>query len=135
MNISSGRRSALAEISEITYVLKYNIILTRFIINNLGRTNQLLEDLANEIRTRGGVCVPVVVDHANDGEVKAFFEKVENDEKGKLDVLVNNAYAAVSALFETMGKPFWTIDPVHIWDVVNNVGLRNHYLCTTYASK
>ena len=102
---------------------------------NLGRTNQLLEDLANEIRARGGVCVPVVVDHANDAEVKAFFEKVENDEKGKLDVLVNNAYAAVSALFEAAGKPFWTIDPANFWDIVNNVGLRNHYICTTYASR
>lgn len=100
-----------------------------------GRTNQLLEGVAKEIQARGGVCIPVQVDHSNDAEVKAFFEKVEKDQKGKLDLLVNNAYAAVNTIFDNLGKPFWTLDPVNIWDSVNNVGLRNHYLCTTYASR
>lgn len=105
------------------------------ILLSIGRTNQLLEGVAKEIQARGGVCIPVQVDHSNDAEVKAFFEKVEKDQKGKLDLLVNNAYAAVNTIFDNLGKPFWTLDPVNIWDSVNNVGLRNHYLCTTYASR
>lgn len=75
------------------------------------------------------------VDHGNDAEVENLFKTIEKNENGKLDVLVNNAYAAVNAIFENLGKPFWTLDPVYMWDIVNGVGLRNHYLCTVYASR
>ena len=95
----------------------------------------MLEDVAAEIQARGGSCVPVQVDHSNDAEVEAFFKRVEKDENGKLDVLVNNAYAAVNTIFANLGKPFWTLDPIDQWDTVNGVGLRNHYLCTVYASR
>ena len=100
-----------------------------------GRTKEMLEDCAKEIKERGGTPIPVQVDHSNDKEVKELFEKIEKDENGKLDVLVNNAYAAVNAIFENIGKPFWTIDPAPLWDIINGVGLRNHYLCTVYASR
>ena len=75
------------------------------------------------------------VDHGNDAEVENLFKTIEKNENGKLDVLVNNAYAAGNAIFENLGKPFWTLDPVYMWDIVNGVGLRNHYLCTVYASR
>lgn len=101
----------------------------------LGRTQSLLDTLAAEIKERGGQCIGLQVDHSNDAEVKALFEKIEKDENGKLDILVNNAYAAVNAIFDNLGKPFWTIDPAPLWDIVNGVGLRNHYLCTVYASR
>ena len=107
----------------------------KIILISLGRTPSLLDKLAAEIQERGGQCVSLQVDHSNDKEVKELFEKIEKDENGKLDVLVNNAYAAVYAIFENMGKPFWTIDPAPLWDIVNGVGLRNHYLCTVYASR
>ena len=100
-----------------------------------GRTKEMLEDCAKEIKERGGTPIPVQVDHSNDKEVKELFEKIEKDENGKLDVLVNNAYAAVNAIFENMGKPFWTIDPAPLWDIINGVGLRGHYMCTVKATR
>jgi len=102
---------------------------------HLGRTKSLLDEVSTEIQARGGACVPIQVDHSNDAEVEALFKRIEKDENGKLDVLVNNAYAAVGTIFESIGKPFWTLDPINQWDTVNNVGLRNHYLCTVYASR
>ncbi|KAL3885606.1 hypothetical protein ACJMK2_025656 [Sinanodonta woodiana] len=33
-----------------------------------------------------------------------------------------------------MGKKFWE-QPLSMWDDVNNVGLRNHYLCAVLAAK
>ena len=104
-------------------------------VNWLGRTKTLLDEVSKEILARGGECVPVQVDHSNDAEVEALFKRIEKDENGKLDVLVNNAYAAVGTIFENIGKSFWTLDPVQQWDTVNGVGLRNHYLCTVYASR
>ncbi|RCN24087.1 hypothetical protein ANCCAN_30223, partial [Ancylostoma caninum] len=67
-------------------------------------------------------------------EVKQFFEKVERDHNGQLDILVNNAYSAVKTIMETADKPFYECRP-EIWDDINNVGLRNHYFCSVYASR
>jgi dehydrogenase/reductase SDR family protein 1 len=77
----------------------------------------------------------VVVDHSNDKDIEEFFKKIEKDENGKLDVLVNNAFSAVSTITDSIGKPFYTLDPVDQWDSINGVGLRGHYLCTVYASR
>ena len=95
----------------------------------------MLDEVAKEIDGRGGKAVPVVVDHSNDAEVENFFKKVDKDEHGKLDVLVNNAFSAVNTILKSAGKPFWTLDPVEQWDSINGVGLRNHYLSTVYASR
>ena len=35
---------------------------------------------------------------------------------------------------QSAGKKFWELDP-SVWDAVNNVGLRNHYICSVYASR
>jgi NAD(P)-dependent dehydrogenase (short-subunit alcohol dehydrogenase family) len=48
-----------------------------------------------EITERGGKGIAVYVDHANDSQVKALFEKVDKENNGQLDILVNNVYAAV----------------------------------------
>ena len=33
------------------------------------------------------------------------------------------------------GKKFYVADPIEQWDCINSVGLRNHFLCTVYASR
>src|SRR5262245_6014418 len=48
-------------------------------------------DTAAEITRRGGRGVAVRRDHAADAEVEALFDRVEQ-EQGRLDVLVNNAW-------------------------------------------
>ena len=42
-----------------------------------------------------GKCIPVKCDHGSDEEVKELFDKVSKEQNGRLDVLVNNAYAGV----------------------------------------
>ena len=75
------------------------------------------------------------MDHGVDSDVEKLFEKIKIEQNGKLDVLVNNAYAGVQHIFSNMGKTFWETDPIHSWDVINGVGLRGHYICTTLASR
>ncbi len=58
----------------------------------------MLDDCAKEIRARGGTPIPIQVDHSNDKEVEALFERIKKEQKGQLDVLVNNAYAGVHAI-------------------------------------
>ena len=50
----------------------------------------------SQIEARGGKCIPVQCDHADDEQVKQLFEQISKEQNGRLDVLVNNAYAAVS---------------------------------------
>ena len=42
-----------------------------------------------------GQCIPVKCDHGNDDEVKQLFDRVEKEQNGRLDILVNNAFAGV----------------------------------------
>ncbi|KAH3852250.1 dehydrogenase/reductase SDR family member 1-like [Dreissena polymorpha] len=93
-----------------------------------------LRDTAQEIEARGGTCIPIQCDHSKDDDIKRLFETVKRENDGQLDILVNNAYSAVNAIFTSLGTPFWE-QPTSVWDVVNNVGLRNHYICSVYAAQ
>lgn len=96
-----------------------------------GSLRQTAEEIAQE---SSGQCIPVKCDHGNDEEVKQLFDKVNREQNGRLDVLVNNAYKGVSALCEFEEKPFYEL-PVNMWDEINNVGLRSNYVAACYAAK
>merc|ERR1712212_1257377 len=102
-------------------------------------TGRKLEDLkkcAEDMKQAGGQNVlPLQVDHAKEEEIERLFETIKKEQNGQLDILVNNAYAAVNHIFENMGKPFWEADPAYSWDIVNNVGLRNHFICSSFAAR
>ncbi|XP_056149284.1 dehydrogenase/reductase SDR family member 1 isoform X1 [Lampris incognitus] len=99
-----------------------------------GRQEKTLKQTAAEVKERGGNCVPVVCDSSKDDDIEALFERIKHEQNGRLDILVNNAYAGVQAIFENTGKKFWEMD-LSIWDSLNNTGLRGHYYCTVYASR
>ncbi|XP_051836509.1 dehydrogenase/reductase SDR family member 1 [Antechinus flavipes] len=99
-----------------------------------GRNQDTLQAAAQEAQSRGGRCLPVVCDSSQEDEVRSLFERVDREQNGRLDVLVNNAYAGVKALISHMKKPFWEC-PASIWDDINNVGLRGHYLCSVYGAR
>lgn len=93
-----------------------------------------LTDTAKEIESRGGKCIPVQCDHSKDEDVENLFQRLKSEQSGQLDLLVNNAYSAVTAIMKNIGVPYWE-QPMNMWDTVNNVGLRNHYLCAVHAAR
>ncbi|TVQ12058.1 MAG: SDR family NAD(P)-dependent oxidoreductase [Leptolyngbya sp. DLM2.Bin27] len=93
-----------------------------------------LEATAAAVAQAGGVAIPVQVDHSDDGQIEALFDRIEAEQAGRLDLLVNNAYAGVPALRAAYGKPFWESEP-EFWDACNAVGLRSHYLSSVYAAR
>uniref|UniRef100_A0A4W5RYZ5 Dehydrogenase/reductase (SDR family) member 1 n=1 Tax=Hucho hucho TaxID=62062 RepID=A0A4W5RYZ5_9TELE len=99
-----------------------------------GRQEKTLKETAAQVKERGGNCVPVVCDSSSDEDIKDLFDQIQREQNGRLDILVNNAYAGVQAIFTNMGKKFWETDPT-IWDSINNTGLRGHYFCSVYASR
>lgn len=99
-----------------------------------GRHLDTLRATAQEAQSLGGRCVPVVCDSSQESEVKSLFEQVDREQHGRLDVLVNNAYSGVQAIMDTNNKSFWEV-PASLWDDINNVGLRGHYLCSVYGAR
>lgn len=89
-----------------------------------------LAETASECDRRGGKGIAVKVDHANDDEVAALFERVER-EQGSLDILVNNAFALPEDL--TAPEPFWE-KPLSNWEMVD-VGVRSNFVAARHAAR
>ena len=86
---------------------------------------------AAEINEAGGTAHGVVCDHRDDTAVAALFDRVE-EEAGRLDILVNNAFIVCDEL--TSGKPFWEV-PISNWDDMIDVGTRSAYVASVHAAK
>jgi NAD(P)-dependent dehydrogenase (short-subunit alcohol dehydrogenase family) len=87
-------------------------------------------ETAQEVDLRGGKGIAVHVDHADDGQVAALFDQIQR-EQGRLDILVNNAFALPEDLTEQ--GPFWE-KPLSHWDMVD-VGVRSNYVSARHAAK
>lgn len=48
-----------------------------------------------QVKERGGNCVPVICDSTKDKDIEELFERIKREQNGRLDILVNNAYAGV----------------------------------------
>jgi NAD(P)-dependent dehydrogenase (short-subunit alcohol dehydrogenase family) len=48
-----------------------------------------------QIEINGGKAIIVYCDHSDAKQTHALFEQIEREQNGQLDVLVNNAFAAV----------------------------------------
>jgi NAD(P)-dependent dehydrogenase (short-subunit alcohol dehydrogenase family) len=87
-------------------------------------------ETAEEVCRRGGTGVAVVVDHHDDDQVAALFDQIHR-EQGKLDILVNNAFAIPEDLTEA--RPFWE-KPLSDWEMVD-VGVRSNFVAAWHAAK
>jgi NAD(P)-dependent dehydrogenase (short-subunit alcohol dehydrogenase family) len=87
-------------------------------------------ETAAEIDKRGGKGIAVGVDHADDAQVAALFEQVRR-EQGRLDLLVNNAFALPEDLTEP--GSFWE-KPLSNWQMVD-VGVRSNFVAAWHAAK
>jgi NAD(P)-dependent dehydrogenase (short-subunit alcohol dehydrogenase family) len=89
-----------------------------------------LGETAAEIERRGGKGVAVQVDHGDDEQVADLFDQIRH-EQGRLDILVNNAFALPEDL--TDRKPFWD-KPLSNWEMVE-VGVRSNFVAAWHAAK
>ncbi len=93
-----------------------------------------LLDTQKAVNEAGGNCIPVQVDHSDDEQVKLLFERIKTEQNGQLDILVNNVFSGVKAISNAHDDPFWKHDP-SLWDAINNVGLRSHYVASIFAAR
>ncbi|MGK7958498.1 MAG: SDR family NAD(P)-dependent oxidoreductase [Crocosphaera sp.] len=93
-----------------------------------------LLDTQKAVEKAGGNCIAVQVDHSDDEQVRLLFEQIKREQNGQLDILVNNVFSGVQAVRNAFGEPFWKNDP-SLWDKINNVGLRSHYVASIFAAR
>ena len=89
-----------------------------------------IDATAAEVNELGGVGIPVPVDHGDDEQIRALFERVKA-EQGRLDVLVNNVFKIPDP--PVFGGGFWT-HPVSIWDDMVGIGCRAHYVASVHGA-
>jgi NAD(P)-dependent dehydrogenase (short-subunit alcohol dehydrogenase family) len=93
-----------------------------------------VEETAEEVTKRGGEGIPVLLDHKDDAQVEAFFERVWS-EQGRLDLLVNNAWGGYerydSGGFQSL---FWEQPFAQRWNGMFVSGVRAHLLASRCAA-
>jgi NAD(P)-dependent dehydrogenase (short-subunit alcohol dehydrogenase family) len=89
-----------------------------------------IAETAAEVERRGGKGIAVQVDHADDEDVAALFDRIRRDH-GRLDILVNNAIAIPAEL--TQKGSFWE-KPISNWEMID-VGLRSNYVAAWHAAQ
>lgn len=81
----------------------------------------------------GGTCIPMVCDHDDDVAVENLVNKIF-EIHGRLDVLVNNAYAGADYQGDFAANSFWE-KPLSQWDQCHRVGLRSHYVASSLCAR
>jgi NAD(P)-dependent dehydrogenase (short-subunit alcohol dehydrogenase family) len=85
-----------------------------------------IDETAARVTAAGGTGIAVAVDHGDDDQVKALFERI-GDEVGRIDILVNNAGGATG-----LGAPVWEMSD-EVWDDTINWNLNSTFWATRSA--
>jgi NAD(P)-dependent dehydrogenase (short-subunit alcohol dehydrogenase family) len=88
-----------------------------------------IDETAARVTAAGGTGIAVEVDHSDDDQVKALFDRIRT-EQGRVDILVNNAAIIRD---EMMGRTKFWEEPINVIDTLD-VGLRSSYVATVYAA-
>lgn len=93
-----------------------------------------IHETVAEINQRGGQGIAIACDHRDDEQVKAVFDRIQAV-AGRLDLLVNNAWAGYEGYTNNKHlppwHPFWT-KPISYWDE-NLDGVRWAYVASHFA--
>ncbi|WP_171056454.1 SDR family oxidoreductase [Paenibacillus sinopodophylli] len=66
---------------------------------------ETIEETAELVTARGGKGIHVQTDHTVEADVKALFERIDQEQNGQLDILVNNIWGGEK--LTEWKKPFW----------------------------
>lgn len=102
-------------------------------LSTLERLPGSIDETAEEVTRAGGRGIAVRCDHTVESEVAALFERVQREQQGRLDVLVNNAWGGHETFDGVFQAPFWERPMAH-WDAMFDRGVRNHLLAGRLAA-
>jgi NAD(P)-dependent dehydrogenase (short-subunit alcohol dehydrogenase family) len=91
-----------------------------------------VEDTADDVTARGGRGVAAPTDHTDDAQTAALFARVASEQRGRLDLLVANAWGGYE-IEADFGAPFWE-QPLRRWDAMFTAGLRAQFSAARAAA-
>jgi NAD(P)-dependent dehydrogenase (short-subunit alcohol dehydrogenase family) len=96
------------------------------------RARGTVDDTADEVTARGGTGIAAPADHTDDAQTQQVFDRV-NEEQGRLDLVVANAWGGYEAGTDAFTAPFWE-QPLDRWDAMFTAGLRAQYVTARAAA-
>lgn len=93
-----------------------------------------IEETAEEVTRRGGVGIPVPIDHTNAGQSGILFDRVRT-ECGRLDILAFAVWGGNARFLDPVWKqPFWNL-PLEFWDDFMGAGPQAFWIAACQAAK
>lgn len=94
------------------------------------RRPETIEQTADLVNELGGIGIPVRVDHTDELDVRRLFERVKEEQGGRLDVLVNDVWGG-DPLTE-WDTPFWDQDVNQGWQIQRQA-VYSHVITSRYG--
>jgi NAD(P)-dependent dehydrogenase (short-subunit alcohol dehydrogenase family) len=91
---------------------------------------ETIEETAKLVTARGGVGIPVRVDHTVTEDVIALFEQVKAEQNGQLDILVNDVWGGDPLI--SWGAKFWELSPDTMMKLLERC-VYSHILTSRYG--
>ena len=92
---------------------------------------ETIEETAEIVAARGGLGIAVRVDHTVPEQVAALFERVQEEQQGRLDLLVNDIWGGDA--LSVWGKPFWE-QSLPDGLLMQERAVRSHVITSHYAA-
>jgi len=92
---------------------------------------ETIEETADMVTARGGNGIPVRCDHLNEAEVKKLVARIKREQKGQLDILVNDIWGG-DELTE-WGKTFWQLSLDKGFAMLRQA-VHSHIITSRYAA-
>lgn len=99
--------------------------------SGMGRP-ETIDETAELVSAAGGTGIAVQVDHRDESQVIALFERVKA-QKGGLDILVNDIWGGEPFTGTQMGKPFWELSVKTVLDLLNTA-INTHIITARYGA-
>jgi NAD(P)-dependent dehydrogenase (short-subunit alcohol dehydrogenase family) len=92
---------------------------------------ETIEETAERVTARGGVGIPVKVDHTDPEQVAALVERISTERDGRLDLVVNDIWGGDP--LTSWDTPFWEHD-LRNGMRIQELGLHTHILTSWHAA-
>jgi NAD(P)-dependent dehydrogenase (short-subunit alcohol dehydrogenase family) len=98
---------------------------------DLDKRPETIEETAELVTARGGRGLHAQCDHTDPAQVAALFRRVKREQRGRLDILVNDVWGG-DALTE-WGKPFWKCSLEKGLTMIERA-VHSHIITSRYAA-
>ena len=93
---------------------------------------ETIEETAEMVTASGGVGIPVKVDHREEEQVRELFARIEEEQNGRLDVLVNDIWGGER--LTKWNTPFWEHSLADGLQIQERA-VRTHLITAYYAAR